>query len=406
MHIPKTKWLSHNALTIYAVLLGIAFGYLNHEAVNSLAVIISDIAIRLMKLVAMPLLFLSLVSSASHFNSFGEVKVLGIKIVKYTLLTTFIAALVAEALYLVFSPNFLGAKAYPHDRPPGIDQGFLNTILNMFPDNVMGAFLDNNVLAVVLMAILLAVALLNVKEKDIVFSFFGGLLHAIMKIVSVGLRFLPVAVWAFVTILVKQIVTEKTDSFSAISGLTITVIAANIIQGIIVLPLLLRLKGINPKILFSHVKEALIVAFFTRSSMATLPVTLDRAINHARINEDIAKLSLPLCTTINMNGCAQFILMSVYFVCAYTGHPLSTFDHIGMIFLSVLAAIGNAGVPMGCFFLASSILASKDIPLYLMGSILPLYTFIDMVETALNVWSDISITKIVDKETKTATIHI
>lgn len=132
--------------------------------------------------------------------------------------------------------------------------------------------------------------------------------------------------------------------------------------------------------------------------MATLPVTLDRAIRDARIKEDVAKLSLPLCTTINMNGCAQFILISVYFVSAYSGHALSPFEHVGMIFLSVLAAVGNAGVPMGCFFLASSILASKDIPLLLMGSILPLYTFIDMVETSLNVWSDISITKIVDKE--------
>ena len=99
-----------------------------------------------------------------------------------------------------------------------------------------------------------------------------------------------------------------------------------------------------------------------------------------------------------MNGCAQFILLSVCFVSAYTGHPLSASEHVGMIFLSVIAAIGNAGVPMGCFFLASSILASNDIPLHLMGSILPLYTFIDMVETSLNVWSDVSITKIVDQE--------
>ncbi len=117
-----------------------------------------------------------------------------------------------------------------------------------------------------------------------------------------------------------------------------------------------------------------------------------------KISEDVARLSFPLCTTINMNGCAQFILLSVYFVSAFTGHALSAWEHVGMIFLSVTAAVGNAGVPMGCFFLASSILASKDIPLHLMGSILPLYTLMDMVETSLNVWSDVSITKIVDQE--------
>ncbi|HXW60935.1 MAG TPA: cation:dicarboxylase symporter family transporter, partial [Myxococcota bacterium] len=75
-------------------------------------------------------------------------------------------------------------------------------------------------------------------------------------------------------------------------------------------------------------------------------------------------------------------------------------EHIAMIALAVIAAIGNAGVPMGCFFLASSILASKNIPIHLMGSILPLYAFIDMVETSLNVWSDVIVAKIVDEEAK------
>lgn len=396
----KSRWLSHNTLTVLALLLGIGAGLLDHTAINSLANIISDITIRSMKLISVPLLFLSLVSAAAHFSSFGQIKTLGLKIAKYTLLTTFIAALVAESLYLIVSPYLLGARAHGVERPAGLERGFFNTLLNMFPDNVVGAFLDNNVLAVVIMAMVLAVALLTIKEKerDIVFGFFVGLLNAIMRIVHVGLRLLPLAVWAFITILVKQIAFDNADSLNAISGLTLTVIAANLIQGFIVLPILLRFKGINPIQLFLHVKEALLVAFFTRSSMATLPITLDHAIRDARIKEDVAKLSLPLCTTINMNGCAQFILISVYFVSAYSGHALSPFEHVGMIFLSVLAAIGNAGVPMGCFFLASSILASKDIPLLLMGSILPLYTFIDMVETSLNVWSDVSITKIVDKE--------
>jgi Na+/H+-dicarboxylate symporter len=398
--VRKNMWLSHNSLTFLALLLGILAGLFDHSAINNFATIISDITIRLMKLVSMPLLFLSLVSSAGHFSNFGQIKRLGIKIVKYTLLTTFIAALVAEALYLVFSPYLLGGKAHAAGNPTGVEKGFFNTLLNMFPDNVVGAFLDNNVLAVVIMAIILAVAILTIKdrEKEIVFGFFVGLLNAIMRIVHVGLKFLPLSVWAFVAILTRQIAFEHADSLNVIGGLTLTVIAANLIQGLIILPLLLSFRGINPLQLFMSVKEALLVAFFTRSSMATLPVTLDHAIKDAHIKEDVAKLSLPLCTTINMNGCAQFILISVYFVCAYTGQALSPFEHIGMIFLSVIAAVGNAGVPMGCFFLASSILASKDIPLHLMGSILPLYTFIDMVETSLNVWSDISITKIVDKE--------
>jgi Na+/H+-dicarboxylate symporter len=399
--LQKKIVLSQNTLTILALLLGIITGLLNHDAINSLAGIVSDIVIRLMKLVAMPLLFLSIVSSAAHFQNFRQIKRLGIKITKYTVLTTLIAALVAELLYIVLAPFLLSGKLNTINNSLTHQAGFFDTLLAMIPDNLVRAFLEGNVMAVVIIAIILAISIISLKEgeKELIFSFFVGLCNAVMNIVHFGLKFIPIAVWAFVTILINQMIRDDSGSLNAIFGLTMTVIIANIIQGIVVLPIFLRLKKISPLKLFVNVKEALILAFLARSSMAALPATLDCAVKNAKISQDVARLSLPLCTTINMNGCAQFILLSVYFVSAYTGNALSSWEHVGMVFLSVVAAIGNAGIPMGCFFLASSILASADTPLHLMGSILPFYAFIDMVETALNVWSDVSITKVVDRET-------
>lgn len=387
---------------MFALGLGVLCGLLDNQAIFNVADVVSEITIKLMKFIALPLLFLSVVSSASHFTNFDQIKRLGIQIFKYTLFTTLVAALVAETLFWVFAPYLLGSHVDPSSEALGTPRGFFETLLHMIPDNIVGVFLENNVIAVVVMAIFLAMSILTLvdREREAVFTFFGGLLNAIMRVVRVGLRIIPLSVWAFVTILAKNVLADDTDSLSAIGALTLTVIAANIIQGVVILPILLKYKRISPRALFLQVKDALMVAFFTRSSMATLPVTMEKAIDEAKISEDVARLSLPLCTTINMNGCAQFILLSVYFVSAYTGNVLSPWEHIGMIFLSVIAAIGNAGVPMGCFFLASSILASKDIPLHIMASILPLYTFIDMVETSLNVWSDVSITKIVDREKK------
>jgi Na+/H+-dicarboxylate symporter len=392
-------YASTNFLTLCALVVGIISAFVDSSYLNSTADIVADITVRLMKLIAIPLLFLAIVSSASHFRNRHELKNIGLKIVKYTVLTTFLAALVAEGLYLIVSPLLLKAHAHPSSNID-TNTGFFQTFLAMIPDNIVKIFLDNNVLAIVVIAIILALSLLGIKQErqEIIFAFFGGLLDALMKIVHVGLKFIPFSVWAFVTILVRHILSEDTGSLNAIGGLTLTVIAANCIQAFIVLPLLLIFKRIKPWLLFKQVREALIVAFFTRSSLATLPITLEHAVRDAHIREDIARLSLPLCTTINMNGCAQFILLSVYFVCAYTGTTLQWWEHGGMIILSVIAAIGNAGVPMGCFFLASSILASKNIPIHLMGSILPLYAFIDMVETSLNVWSDVAVAKIVDRE--------
>lgn len=391
--------LSTNFLTLLAVVLGIICGLLQTPEILAAATVVSDVAIKLMKLIALPLLFLSVVSSAAHFSNLEQIKALGVKIFSYTLFTTLIATLVAESLYWIVSPFLMGARV---EAVPAMEQrGFFATLVTMIPDNVLGAFLDGNVIAVVVMAILLAVAMLSINkvERDAVFTVFGGLLNAVMRIVRVGLKAIPLSVWAFVTILISK-TTDGIESINAIGGLALTVIASNIIQGVIILPMLLRYKGISAKKLFVDVKDALIMAFFTRSSMATLPITLERAIDNAKINSDVARLSLPLCTTINMNGCAQFILLSVYFVSAFSGHPLSPSMHVGMIFLSVIAAIGNAGVPMGCFFLASSILASLDIPLVIMGSILPLYAVIDMVESSLNVWSDVCVTKIIDVQQK------
>ncbi|MCA9506878.1 MAG: dicarboxylate/amino acid:cation symporter [Myxococcales bacterium] len=396
----QKKWLpSHNILTIIALVVGIFSAFLNNSWLFDVAEVVADISLRVMKLVAVPLLFLSVVSSASHFDNFNEIKNLGKKLVKYTMLTTLLAALTAECLYwllgsYIFTTGHLNAESGT-SKP-----SLLNALLNMLPDNLAKAFLDNNVLGLVIIAICLALALLTIKprEKEIVFAFFGGLLNALMKIVHFALKFLPFSVWAFVTLLVQQIINEDTSSISIVGGLIITVIAANILQGVVVIPMLLKAKGIAPLKLASSVKEALFLAFFTRSSTATLPVTLEHSIRDAKISEDVARLSLPLCSTINMNGCAQFILLSVYFVSAFTGNPLAWWEHVGMIIVSVVAAVGNAGVPMGCFFLASSILASKNIPLHLMGSILPLYTFVDMIETSLNVWSDVSVAKIVDNE--------
>ncbi len=101
-----------------------------------------------------------------------------------------------------------------------------------------------------------------------------------------------------------------------------------------------------------------------------------------------------------MNACAAFILITVMFVSEVNGHSFSLIEMFMWIFLATVAAIGNAGVPMGCYFMATNYLTSMNMPLHIMGLILPIYTIIDMFETAINVWYDVCIIKIIDKECK------
>jgi Na+/H+-dicarboxylate symporter len=99
-----------------------------------------------------------------------------------------------------------------------------------------------------------------------------------------------------------------------------------------------------------------------------------------------------------MNGCAAFILTTVLFVSMSNGVPYTLFEMILWIFIATIAALGNAGVPMGCYFLSSALLAAMNVPLPILGVILPFYSLIDMLETSINVWSDACVTAIVDKE--------
>ena len=145
---------------------------------------------------------------------------------------------------------------------------------------------------------------------------------------------------------------------------------------------------------------ALFTAFFTKSSNATMPVAMKCAEQNLKIDGKLVKLSIPLCSVINMNACAAFILITTLFVSGSYGIQFTLLEMGFWTILATLAAVGNAGVPMGCYFLTSAFLVGMNVPLTIMGLILPFYTLLDMLETAINVWSDSCISQIVDKDLK------
>ncbi|MCR5643878.1 MAG: dicarboxylate/amino acid:cation symporter, partial [Prevotella sp.] len=125
---------------------------------------------------------------------------------------------------------------------------------------------------------------------------------------------------------------------------------------------------------------------------------MDTAENRLGIHKNVARFVLPICTTINMNGCAAFILVTSLFVMQQGGTPLTIGTILLWILISVISAAGNAGVPMGCYFLTLSLMSGVGAPVAVLGIILPIYTIIDMVETAENVWSDSCVAAMVNKD--------
>jgi Na+/H+-dicarboxylate symporter len=176
------------------------------------------------------------------------------------------------------------------------------------------------------------------------------------------------------------------------------ILGGNLIQFFLVLPLFLLMRGINPLRVFRAMLPAVLTALFTKSSAATLPVTMASAENNLKASPEVSRFVLPICCTINMNGCAAFILVTSLFVMQNGGVQLTPGTILLWLVIAVIAAVGNAGVPMGCYFLTLSLMAGIGAPLGILGVILPIYTIIDMVETAENVWSDSCVCAAVSKD--------
>lgn len=393
------KRLLANFLILSAFVLGAVSGGFQIPFVGNVASVISDLFLRALKLVSLPIIFLAITSTISGMTDFAEMRRLGRKVLTYTLGTTIVAAAVALALFLLVDPvrgGGISAAGPAVDLPEG---SYLSFFMEIVPSNLFAAFVENNVVGVAFIGILLSLAILTLPEeqKGYLHKLFSSLFAAVLKVTSFIIKLIPLAIFAFVTLLFQEL-RENKAHFQTLMLYLVCVVGANLVQGMIILPIFLKWKKISPLRSFRAMAPALSLAFFSKSSSATLPVTMRAMQENLGVSRRVSGFSLPLCSVINMNGCAAFILTTVLFVSMHNGIVFSPVELVSWIFLATIAAVGNAGVPMGCFFLSSAFLVGMDVPLYLMGLILPFYAVVDMVETALNVWSDACVTLVADKE--------
>ncbi|MBA4118326.1 MAG: dicarboxylate/amino acid:cation symporter [Candidatus Puniceispirillum sp.] len=387
-------------LILIGALLGLMAGVADATLFASTAETISELFVRFLKLVSMPVIFLSIVASLGNLGGFGAVKKLAGRTVFYTVLTTTLAALVALSLFLIINPSHGAVDPNKIEACAVATPAFSAAacLKKFVPDNIFQAFLDGNVIGIVMLSFALGLAILTLpdEQRKSLHSVFSGLFAAVLKLVEGVLWVMPVAVWAFAVLFVIE--WQKGYEIERVAYYVVCVLAANVIQGLVVLPIFAKARGLSPLALARGAMPALALAFVSKSSSATLPTTLRCVQENLGFSKKLSQFSLPLCTTINMNGCAAFILITLLFVATSNGMTFSAIDLVGITVLAVIGAFGNAAVPMGCFFVASAFLAVLNVPLHLMGLIMPVYALIDMVETALNVWSDVCVAGALEKD--------
>jgi Na+/H+-dicarboxylate symporter len=309
-----------------------------------------------------------------------------------------LSATVAAIMYFIIAPKNIITNEVTSS---GIENksGYLTYLENVVPSNIVSPILEGNVLSVLLIAIVIGIAIVNIKNNDnrtMVCNLLDSIQEVAFYIVKFIIRLLPIGIFGFITISVSEFSAGVT--VGGLSQYFAVVLSSNLIQGFLVLPLFMLIKRINPIRTAIKMFKALVVAFFTKSSAGTLPVTMQCAEQNNNIHTNVSRFVLPICTTINMNGCAAFILITVLYLMQNHGIEIDLLTMVLWVGIATVAAIGNAGVPMGCYFLSASLLASMNIPIELLGLILPIYAIIDMVETALNVWSDSTVATMVDKD--------
>lgn len=393
------------AVWMAALILGSILGTLGCAPLNSFFDFIAAVYTRLFKFAAVPTIALAITTTLASLGAKRNAGKIFLHTITWTLLTTFAAAGVGALLYKLIAPGNLPAELVKRgqaDVPANLGKfSYYDHLLSVVPDNVLTPVLSGNVLSILLVAAAVGIALAALRESEnirILTKAIEGLQELLFALIRALVWTLPLGIVAFAAQLSAQM--SAGVIVGALGKYVAVVLGGNVLQFFVVLPLFLLVKGLNPVKVFRNMLPAVLMALFTKSSAATLPVTVASAENNMKAKPEVARFILPVCCTINMNGCAAFVLVTSLFVMQNNGVVLTLPLVLLWMLIAVVSAIGNAGVPMGCYFLTLSLVSGMGNAVGILGIILPIYTIIDMIETAVNVWSDSCVCAMVDKSIK------
>ena len=396
-------------LWLGALVVGTVLGMLGVGWIDSVTNFVATIYTRLFQFVAIPTIALAVTTTLARFGTQKDTGRIFRHTLTYTLLTTVAAAAVGMLLYRFIAPDNLPLDAIQGDT--GIDSvkqelgdaSYMDYIIGIVPDNVLRPLVEGNVLSLLLIAVAVGIALARMPETDSKRTLMNGL-NGLQNLVSTLIHWLidilPIGIVAFAAQLSAEVTAGTV--VTSIGKYVAVILGGNLLQFCVVLPLFLMARGLNPIRVARAMTPAVLMALFTKSSAATLPVTIQSAEERLGVASRVARFVLPICTTINMNGCAAFIFVTSLFVMQNGGVEITWGTMIMWLFISVVAAIGNAGVPMGCYFLTLSLMSGVGAPIAIMGIILPVFTVLDMIETAENVWSDSCVAAMTDRDIRNA----
>ena len=349
----------------------------------------------LLMLVVVPLVFFSLVSGISSLSNMVKLGSIATKTIGLYLFTTAIA--VSLALFFGWAFNLSGFEGTVDSYvPPSGDSSLYGTVLRIFPNNIFGAFIENNMLGIVFISILFGLALnLTDDLTNGLSKTFERFNIVFLKIVLLIMTFAPIGVFCLMG---SYVMAKGLNIFGDLAQYVLILIFVLAFHLIFTYSLILKsFANLSPLIFYRKMKNVALFAFSTSSSAATIPVTLKTVTDDLGVKKDVSSFVVPVGATINMDGTAIMQGLATMFIASTVGVDLTLIQYGQIVLLAIITSIGTAAVPSAGTVTLALILGSLGLPLDAIGLILAVDRILDMIRTAVNVCGDAAVSCIVAK---------
>jgi len=369
--------------------------FLQVYLIDGLFHIVGSIFIASLKMLVVPIVFVSLVCGTCSLKDTTKLGRLGLKTLLLYLITTALAVSLALFFSVMVGPGE-GGNLEPMTFIPQDTPELKDVLINLFPSNPIKAMAEGNMLQIIVFSILFGFSLtLAGKQGERIITFFNDLDEVVMRLVLILMDLAPYGVFC---LMAKLFSTFGFDTIGNLLSYFLLVLFVLLVHASLTLPLILKsLSGLSPLTFYRKVRPALLFAFSTASSNATLPVTLETAIKHLGIRNSIASFTIPLGATINMDGTAIMQGVATVFIAQVYNIDLSLTQYLMVIITATLASIGTAGVPGVGLIMLAMVLKQVGLPVEGIALIIGVDRLLDMTRTAVNISGDCTVSCIVAK---------
>ncbi|WP_204273802.1 dicarboxylate/amino acid:cation symporter [Draconibacterium mangrovi] len=377
---------------LIALVLAVIFGYYVPTGIKYTAWM-GDIFLTALKMVIVPLILSSIISGVTSMGGGKNLGRLGGKTMLYYLSTSTLAILTGLFLVNIIRPG-VGIEMGLTQSVEGLTDnvGSINEILmRIVPPNIFSAMANGEILPIIFFAIIFGVFITQVddKYKNSLTTFFEAVFEVMMKMTMFIIKFTPLGIFGIVSREVSRNAHQLADIAGGMAIYMLTVVLALGIHAFITLPLIVRFVAkAKPYQHLNNMATALLTAFSTASSSATLPLTMEAVEHKSGVSNKITSFTLPLGATVNMDGTALYECVAAMFIAQVYGIEFTFIQQILIVVTALLASIGAAGIPMAGLVMLTVILTAAGLPLEGIGLILAVDLPLDMMRTSINVWSD------------------